>query len=367
MIEKRKVQTIRGTERVSPDIPAVEKRLEKIRRVEQQKIEEERRMVREKARKKTREELIKDIEGEKVVKKVKGAVSRNQKRLLMISGVAVFLLLAVFLIYKSLFTWLIALLSLILLVFVSLIVKKRMKIYDDIKKMEDSFPDFISLMASNLRAGMTIDKALLMSSRKEFAPLDREISKLGKDIMTGKEIGKSLYEMSVRINSEEIRKTIMLIISGIRSGGNLSILLEQISSNMRERSFVRKRAASNVLMYVIFIFIAVSMGAPILFGLSTILVKVLGDIIASVPADQVSQVQIPFALTKVSVSETFIFYFSLIFIVTTDILASLVLGLVSKGKEREGLKFMAPLIAISVATFLLSRVIILRYLPIGSL
>src|SRR4030042_1953205 len=115
---------------------------------------------------------------------------------------------------------------------------------------------------------MTIDKALLLSSRKEFAPLDEEILLLGKEIITGKEIMQALHDMSLRIKSDKIRKTLELVISGIRSGGNISILLEETAVNMRERNFIEKKSASNVLMYVIFIFFAVAIGAPLLFGLS---------------------------------------------------------------------------------------------------
>lgn len=230
----------------------------------------------------------------------------------------------------------------------------------DLRKMEEVFPDFIGLMASNLRAGMTIDKALLLSSRKEFAPLDKEISLLGKDIVTGREITQALQDASKRIGSEKISRTIRLIISGIRSGGNLAVLLEETSENMRERGFVEKRAASNVLMYVIFIFFAVAAGAPLLFGLSTVLVEILSSLISSLPTEQVVT-NVPFALTSVSVSTEFIFYFSIIFLITTAFLASMVLGLVSKGKERDGLKYVLPLILIGLSLFFASRFLLLRY------
>jgi len=142
----------------------------------------------------------------------------------------------------------------ILLFSIYLLIMKQMAYYNNIKKMELVFPDFISLMSSNLRAGMTVDRALLMSARKEFAPLDKEISQVGKDILTGREINESMKDLGRRTKSEEIQKTIQLIISGIRSGGNLSVLLEETATNMRERVFVKKRASSNVLMYVIFMF-----------------------------------------------------------------------------------------------------------------
>ena len=47
--------------------------------------------------------------------------------------------------------------------------------------------------------------------------------------------------------------------------------------------------------------------------------------------------------------------------VVTDILASFVLGLVNKGEEKEGVKFIIPMIAIGLVIYFISRVILLRY------
>jgi len=226
--------------------------------------------------------------------------------------------------------------------------------------MEASFPDFLQLVSSNLRAGMTIDKALLLSSRKDFAPLDQEINLLGKDLVTGKQIARALKDMATRINSEKIKKTTDLIISGIRSGGDISILLEQTATTMREREFVEKKSASNVLMYVIFIFFAIAIGAPTLFSLSAVLVQVLTGILSNIPVME-STVAIPFTLTEISVSVTFITYFSIVFLVTTNILGALVIGLVREGEEREGLKYIAPLIILSLGIFFAIKILLLSY------
>ena len=74
----------------------------------------------------------------------------------------------------------------LLVVFLYFYFKDTLKESARIKKIEDVFPDFLQLVSSNLRAGMTIDRSILISSRKEFAPLDEEILKVGKDITTGK-------------------------------------------------------------------------------------------------------------------------------------------------------------------------------------
>lgn len=242
-----------------------------------------------------------------------------------------------------------------------LVIKKVLEKSARIKKMEDVFPDFIELMASNLRAGMTVDKALLLSSRKEFNPLDKEILVLGKEIITGKDMAQALTEMAKRTKSDKILKTTAVINSGIKSGGNLAILLEQTALNMRERSFLEKKATSNILMYLVFIFFAASVGSPILFALSTVLVQTLTNILGSIPEIE-APTNIPFVLTSVNISPSFIVFYAVIFIIMTDILASLLLGLINKGEEKVGLKYIIPLILVSMASFFLIRIVISSYI-----
>lgn len=240
--------------------------------------------------------------------------------------------------------------------------KKVLKRRARIKKLEEVFPDFLQLMSSNLRAGMTIDRAMMLSSRPEFAPLDDEILQTGKDITTGKSIEMSLLDMSKRINSEKINKTILLIISGIRAGGDLAVLLDETAVYMRERGFVEKKASSSVLMYVIFIFLAVSIFAPALFSLSTVLVEILEEILSGIPTDLPTNVSAPFTLSKLNISITFIKYFSIAFMLTIDLLSSLVLGLVNKGDEKEGLKYFPAILVISVFIFFFARILIANFL-----
>lgn len=238
--------------------------------------------------------------------------------------------------------------------------KSKLEFYNRIKRMEEAFPDFLQLMSSNLRAGLSTDQALLMSARKEFDPLDKEIAKLGKELMTGRDIESAMLDLGERTNSQKIKRTISLIVSGIKSGGNIATLLEETASRTRERYFIQKRAASNVLMYVIFIFAALAAGAPGLFGLSTVLVEVLTDILSTIPATSTSS-SLPFTLTSIDIPISFILYFSIIFIIAIDILGSFIIGLVTKGAEREGSKYILPLISVSLGVFFGIRLILLKY------
>jgi archaeal flagellar protein FlaJ len=264
-------------------------------------------------------------------------------------------------VYKTFLASVVSFFSTAVLIVLYVHFKKSLSKSARVKKLEEVFPDFLQLMSSNLKAGMTIDRAMLLSSRSEFSPLDEEILKTGKDIATGIDIEKAFLDMAERIGSEKIKKVILLIISGIRAGGDLAVLLEETSTNMRQRELLEKKAASNVMMYIIFIFVAVSLAAPALFSLSTVLVEIMSKLFAELPAMEASA-NLPFSISKINISIPFIKYFSVLFIIVIDILASLILGLINKGDEKQGLKYLPFIVAISLAVFFLARIFISNFM-----
>ncbi|MFH1592357.1 MAG: type II secretion system F family protein [Candidatus Woesearchaeota archaeon] len=224
------------------------------------------------------------------------------------------------------------------------------------KFVESILPDALQLMSSNLRAGLTTDKALLLSARPEFGVLSEEINEIGKKIALGEDIGKSMTEMTGKFKSERLKKTFLLIVSGLRSGGQLTDLLDQTADNLRQERFLDEKIRTNVLMYVIFIFAAIGFGAPILFGLSSFLISVLETNLSMVEIPQTSA--IPITFSQINVSSSFIITFAIISLLTSSVLGSLVLGLISRGKEKFGLKFIPLLVVFTLGMFFLSRFLI---------
>lgn len=222
--------------------------------------------------------------------------------------------------------------------------------------VEEILPDVLQLMSSNLRAGLTTDKALLLSSRPEFGPFQDEINLVGKEITMGKTVKEAFLSIPERIKSDKLLKTILLIVSGLESGGELASLLEQTAENLRKQKFVEEKIKSSIMMYIIFIFAAIGIGAPMLFGLSSFLVEVLTKNIASVdlPENAMSGAM-PMALSKVSISPKFIMTYAITSLISTSILGSFILGLISKGKETRGVRYIPLLIFLSLTIFFLSR------------
>ncbi len=227
------------------------------------------------------------------------------------------------------------------------------------KFVEEVLPDVLQLMSSNLKAGMTTGRALILSARTEFGPFQAEINQIGKEITLGKELDEALIDMTKRIRSDKLKKTVLLIITALNSGGELASLLDQTAQNLRQQRFVEEKMRSSVMMYVIFIFFAIGLGAPMLFGLSSFLVEILTQNLAlvNIPKTSVAQA-LPLSFGQVSVPLDFIVMYALVSLVVTSILGSMILGLISKGKEKSGFKFVPILIGLSVSVFFASRFLI---------
>lgn len=216
-------------------------------------------------------------------------------------------------------------------------------------------PDVLQLMASNLRAGLTIDKAFILSARPEFGSFQEEINRIGKEIAMGKELEDSLMGLKNRIKSDRLEKTVLLIVAGLRSGGQLASLLEQTAKNLRDQKFLDEKIKSHVMMYVIFIFVAIGVGSPMLFGLSSVLVEVLTKILSSVSMPEGSATSLPIMFGQVSISLKFVITYSIISLIMTSVMGSMVIGLINKGKKSEGAKYIPILIGITIGLFFLIR------------
>lgn len=226
--------------------------------------------------------------------------------------------------------------------------------------VEEVLPDALQLMASNLRAGLTTERAILLASRPEFGPLQVEIDNVGKKLAIGMELSDALAGMSKKIQSKILEKTLILIKSGLESGGSLAPLLEQIAENLREQQLVKKRIRANILMYVIFIFAAVAFGSPMLFGLSSFLIQVLTKNISTIeiPPEASSTINLPFTIADVSISESFVISFVITSLVSNSLFASFILGLISKGREKDGIKYIPFMLLASLSIFFLVRLVL---------
>lgn len=212
-------------------------------------------------------------------------------------------------------------------------------------EIEKVLPDALQLMSANIRAGMTIDRAVWLAARPEFGVLEEELKRAGTNTIAGKPIKVALMDMSARIKSDLLEKTFRLVIEGIESGGELAHLLEETAKNVRTVQSLRKEIKSSVTTYSIFIFFAAVLGAPALFAISLFFVEIMTKLWSpkmiggaqitgsSMGGGMLSKAGAP----TITASE--LLNFAVVSITLTTVFGALIIGLIQSGKEKNGIKF----------------------------
>jgi Flp pilus assembly protein TadB len=232
------------------------------------------------------------------------------------------------------------------------------------REIEELLPDVLQLISANVRAGMTIDKAIWLSARPEFGLLEEEIRRVGAKTMGGKPIAKALTEMSERIKSVILDRTVKLIIEGIQSGGELGKLLDETATNVRTTQALRKEIHASVMMYTLFIVFAAVLGAPLLFAISIYFVEVISSLFVQQAVPTAFAGGGPFGgfmaggSGGIQITPDQLFYFSLTVIALTNIFGALLIGLIQHGQEKRGLKFIPVLLIGALGVFFASRLLL---------
>jgi archaeal flagellar protein FlaJ len=216
-------------------------------------------------------------------------------------------------------------------------------------KVEEVLPDFLSLVASNIRAGLTTDRALITSARDEFGPLTSAINRAGKSTITGMPLEHVMTQLCEYINSDVMKKTMRLIVEGMQSGGDMAELMEKTALDIRKFRSVRREIDSIILNYKLFILAAIALGAPLLYAVSTFLVDIMiaikGKIAANTVGSTGSALQVGIFKGKLLMTSDAIIFFASISILVTVFFGCMAVGVMGSGKRMDGLKYF-PLLAL---------------------
>jgi len=224
---------------------------------------------------------------------------------------------------------------------------------------EEMLPDALRLISSNLRAGILPEKAFIESARPEFGPLSEQIKEAGKSLMFGGQIKDVFNKIPEKINSSILRKTITLISEGITKGGNLAPLLDGLSDDIKSSLILRKDIKAQVSSYSMFIFLAIGIGAPLLYASSLFLVETLISLGTILPTESLQTGTLSLSLTKINLSKEFLFYYSITLMSVSAIFGGILIGLIREGKEFAGLKYIPILLLLDMFIFYIIKFVLL--------
>ena len=223
-------------------------------------------------------------------------------------------------------------------------------------EIEQVLPDFLQLASSNIKAGMTIDRALWYAIRPRFGVLAKEIETVAKETMGGEDLRVALQRFTSKYDSVILKRSINLLIEGLNVGGKIGDLLGKIALNIEELNIRKKEMAASVTTYVIFITFATVIAAPLLFSLSGLLITVINNLSAKMGDLGSSASNFGFAISFSGVSIRYIDFkiFAIVSLIVTSLFSSAIIATIKKGSVKSGFKYVPIFIISSVVIFLIA-------------
>lgn len=228
-------------------------------------------------------------------------------------------------------------------------------------RVEVVLPDFLLMVAANLRAGMTPFAAFQAAARPEFGPLQNEILYVSSRSLGSESFSDALRALTENIDSPVLRRMIVFFENELRAGGKLAYLLETSAEEIRETAEVRNQMLIATKTYAIFLGFILVIGLPMLLAISTQFLSIFTKFQSNLGADTASagtSMLGGFSAPKVKVDVRFIDQMTLVIIVGTSLLTAILIGIIAEGKTLYGLKYFPVLALVALFFFTIFKMVI---------
>ncbi|MEM3875624.1 MAG: hypothetical protein QXP35_00945, partial [Candidatus Micrarchaeaceae archaeon] len=81
--------------------------------------------------------------------------------------------------------------------------------------LDDFFPDYLQIVSANLRSGISLDKAMLLSLRPEFKYFNEDIKELTRKIYAGESFENGLKEVLNNYRSNQLKQSVRMILESL--------------------------------------------------------------------------------------------------------------------------------------------------------
>ncbi|TYP88488.1 type II secretion system F family protein [Blastococcus xanthinilyticus] len=105
----------------------------------------------------------------------------------------------------------------------------------------DQLDDSLQLMASSLRAGHSLLRAVDSVSHEAEAPTSEEFARIVNETRVGRDLNDALDEVAQRMGSDDFTWVAQAIAIHREVGGNLAEVLDAVGHTIRERNAIRRQ------------------------------------------------------------------------------------------------------------------------------
>jgi tight adherence protein B len=108
----------------------------------------------------------------------------------------------------------------------------------------DQLDDSLSLVASGLRAGHSLPRAMDAVSQEAESPTAEEFARILNQNRLGRDLGEALQLSADRMKSDDLAWVAQAVAIHREVGGNLSEVLDHVGETIRERNQIRRQVAT---------------------------------------------------------------------------------------------------------------------------
>ena len=248
--------------------------------------------------------------------------------------------------------WAVTMSIVAMLIVLSLYFYLNIQIYQRTKILEDLLPDYLSLVSTNLKGGMSFEKSLWSAIKPEFGILANEIGLVSKRVATGNYISEALQDFADKYNSPVLTRSIDLIKGEVLSGGTISGVIDSLVINLKKTKALRQEMVAATLTYMIFMAVIVIVIMPALFALSKQLLIILmsfGSRMGTGFEGASSSSMFKFTVANISPEQFQIF--SVVIIGIIAVFTSMIISTIEKGDIRGGIKYVPLFLAGSIIMY----------------
>ncbi|MEM9355944.1 MAG: type II secretion system F family protein [Pseudomonadota bacterium] len=145
-----------------------------------------------------------------------------------------------------------------------------------IQKFETQLPDALDTIVRSIRAGHPLPASIQMVVREFDNPIGEEFAKAGDELTYGLDMEAAMRNMNSRLQQHDLALVVSAVSIQSKSGGNLSEILSNLASVVRERTRMRMKvramsaegrlSAVVLSLLPIVVFFVLSVTAPAYYG-----------------------------------------------------------------------------------------------------
>lgn len=232
------------------------------------------------------------------------------------------------------------------------------------KEKEEMFLEFARDLVEGVKAGNPISKSIIHVSAKDYGSLTPHIKKLANQVSLAIPLRQALRIFASDINNKVISRSVELIIEAETSGGDIGTVISSVVKSVTEIEDLKKERASRVYSMIVqgyiifFIFVAIMLFVEIKFV--PMITGALGgtELGATAGVGAGAGVGIGVTLGGQTIAQELIERSFFILMLVQAFFAGLVIGKLSEGSIRYGIKHSTILLIVTYLIVTATRALV---------